>query len=85
MQHFSPYRKSLHEEDTGKKRISKLQRREHQKVKRKMGIGKQIEKVSVMKRMVPLELSELQDYWAVCKVECLKIWSLNRILLYSSH
>lgn len=53
MQHFSLYRKSLHEEDIEKRRISKLQRREHQKVKRKMGIGKQIEKVSVIKLMSP--------------------------------
>lgn len=52
MQHFSPYRKSLHEEDIGKKRISKLQRREHQKVKRKMGIGKQIEKTLIMEMLI---------------------------------
>lgn len=80
MQHFSLYRKSLHEEDIEKRRISKLQRREHQKVKRKMGIGKQIEKVSIIKLLVPLQLKEWQDYWAVCKAEWLNIWSRSRIL-----
>lgn len=45
--HFSLYRKSLHEEGIEKRRISKLQRSEHQKAKRKMGIGKQIEKVRI--------------------------------------
>lgn len=80
MQHFSLYRKSLHEEDIEKRRISKLQRREHQKVKRKMGIGKQIEKVSMIKQLVPLQLEERQDYWAVYKAEWLNIWSRSRIL-----
>lgn len=56
---FFPYRKSLHEEDIEKRRISKLQRREHQKVKRKMETGKQIEKVSEIKLMVSLQLREL--------------------------
>jgi len=73
MQYFSLYRKSLHEEDIEKRKISKSQRREHQKVKRKMGIGKQIEKVSVIKLMVPLQLKELQGYWTVYKAEYLKI------------
>lgn len=56
MQHFSLYRKSLHEEDIERRKISKLLRREHQKVKRRMGIGKQIEKVSVIKLMIPLQV-----------------------------
>lgn len=50
MRHFSLYRKSLHEEDIEKRRISKLQRSEHQKAKRRMGIGKQIEKVRIRYR-----------------------------------
>lgn len=58
---FFPYRKSLHEEDTEKRKISKLQRREHQKVKRKMEIGKQIEKVREIKLIVSLPFKELQD------------------------
>lgn len=85
MQHFSFYRKSLHEEDVEKRRISKSQRRERQKVKRKMGIGKQIERVSIIKLMVPLQLKELQDYWTVYKAKYLKIWYLSRILLCGSH
>lgn len=44
--------KSLHEEGIEKRRISKLQRREHQKVKRKMGIGKQIEKTLIMEMLI---------------------------------
>lgn len=79
MQHFSFYRKSLHEEDVEKRRISKSQRRERQKVKRKMGIGKQIERVSIIKLMVPLQLKELQDYWTVYKAKYLKIWYLSRM------
>lgn len=48
---FFPYRKSLHEGDIEKRKISKLQRREHQKVKRKMEIGKQIEKTLIMEML----------------------------------
>lgn len=58
---FFPYRKSLHEGDIEKRKISKLQRREHQKVKRKMEIGKQIEKVRKIKLIVSLPFKELQD------------------------
>lgn len=43
--------KSLHEGDIEKRKISKLQRREHQKVKRKMEIGKQIEKTLIMEML----------------------------------
>lgn len=44
--------KSPHEEDIEKRRISKLQRSEHLKAKRKMGIGKQIEKTLIMEMLI---------------------------------
>lgn len=42
-----------------------------------MGIGKQIEKVSIIKLMVPLQLKELQGYWAVCKAEYFYAVAIN--------
>lgn len=76
MQHFSLYRKSPHEEDIEKRRISKLQRSEHQKAKRKMGIGKQIEKVCIQLTVLNWQSPDASEN---CEISGLSVkWNASR-------